>query len=511
VRALSWPSRLAFAVACATLLAGAWAFRRHVVDDTYISLRYADHLASGLGYVFNPGENVEGASNLMWVLVLAAARALGANPLVASQVLGALAALATLFFQLGLSARLSGGRPSAIGPWLTALSAPFALWAVAGLETGAYACALTAATLAAAHDLAAPRAHWRVAILFLIVALLRPEGAMFAGPYLALRLGLAIRGGSPWRDAAVPITIFIGGIAAVTLWRWLTFHALVPNTVLAKVFFASPRPENLGLLYLWRWCATGAGVAVPLALVTLSGRAAGAGGVTALLWAAIALQMAFVVAVGGDWMPAFRFVVPVLPLLHVLAGQGATDLWQRLRPRLAVPAVAPVAATLAAALTLAVHTYAVRRQLQEVEPYVVGLARGHASLGRWLKDAAPPGARLAIADCGAVPYFSELPTLDLLGLTDSFVARNRHRAVAHHVVHELRPELVVLALRYVEGPPALFRGFFKTDGAVVADTAFTRGWLLAGVWPFMPSSYNLYVFARRGVRLRAPPPGALGP
>src|SRR5262245_35206818 len=150
---LSLIGRLAMATASIWLVAQMWTYRHYVVDDAYISFRYAEHVASGLGYVFNRGERVEGASNLLWVLVLAGARRLGAAPSIAAQVLGALAAVATLFFQLSLSARLSGERPSAIGPWLTALSASFALWAVAGLETAAYACVITAATLAASKDL----------------------------------------------------------------------------------------------------------------------------------------------------------------------------------------------------------------------------------------------------------------------------------------------------------------------------------------------------------------------
>src|SRR5207244_12236047 len=40
-------------------------------DDAYISYRYAQNLARGNGLVFNPGERVEGYSNLLHVLLLA--------------------------------------------------------------------------------------------------------------------------------------------------------------------------------------------------------------------------------------------------------------------------------------------------------------------------------------------------------------------------------------------------------------------------------------------------------
>ena len=41
-------------------------------DDAYISFRYAENLVRGEGLVYNPGERVEGYSNLLHVLISAA-------------------------------------------------------------------------------------------------------------------------------------------------------------------------------------------------------------------------------------------------------------------------------------------------------------------------------------------------------------------------------------------------------------------------------------------------------
>ena len=56
-------------------MAGAllWAVARnwdYVVDDVFINLRYARHLLEGEGLVFNPGERVEGYTNITIVLLL---------------------------------------------------------------------------------------------------------------------------------------------------------------------------------------------------------------------------------------------------------------------------------------------------------------------------------------------------------------------------------------------------------------------------------------------------------
>ena len=47
---------------------GAWS----LCNDAFISFRYARNLLEGHGLVFNPGEYVEGYSNFLWVLELAA-------------------------------------------------------------------------------------------------------------------------------------------------------------------------------------------------------------------------------------------------------------------------------------------------------------------------------------------------------------------------------------------------------------------------------------------------------
>ncbi len=46
--------------------------RINVVDDAYISYRYVLNLVDAHQLVFNLGERVEGATNLLWLLVLSA-------------------------------------------------------------------------------------------------------------------------------------------------------------------------------------------------------------------------------------------------------------------------------------------------------------------------------------------------------------------------------------------------------------------------------------------------------
>ena len=53
------------AVACIGLAIGDAGRLAWVCDDAFISYRYAEHLASGMGLVYNTGEAVEGYTNFL--------------------------------------------------------------------------------------------------------------------------------------------------------------------------------------------------------------------------------------------------------------------------------------------------------------------------------------------------------------------------------------------------------------------------------------------------------------
>lgn len=75
---LAWRNRvnlvgvIVVAVAAAMAVRYAW-----ICDDAFISFRYARHLVEGHGLVFNPGERVEGMTNLLWTLGCALGLKLG--------------------------------------------------------------------------------------------------------------------------------------------------------------------------------------------------------------------------------------------------------------------------------------------------------------------------------------------------------------------------------------------------------------------------------------------------
>src|SRR4051812_5043075 len=87
---------LILTLAAAALLLHIAHFYPYVVDDAFISLRYAERFIHGQGLTWNDGERVEGYSNLLWILLVSGLGVLGMDLVDATLLLGILCSLATL-------------------------------------------------------------------------------------------------------------------------------------------------------------------------------------------------------------------------------------------------------------------------------------------------------------------------------------------------------------------------------------------------------------------------------
>jgi len=76
-----------------------------VTDDAFISFVYSRNLAEHGQLVFNLGERVEGYTNFLWTVLLAALLKLGVAPEISARVLGTAFGVATLVVVARLAAR----------------------------------------------------------------------------------------------------------------------------------------------------------------------------------------------------------------------------------------------------------------------------------------------------------------------------------------------------------------------------------------------------------------------
>jgi hypothetical protein len=419
-----------------------------LVDDSFIGFRYAEHLRTSGELVFNPGERVEGFSNLLWTLALAVLGRSGMGVERAAVTLGYFAGLGTvlLVWHLGRSRLGLGSISTWVGAALCAMNVSFSFWAASGLECALFA-GLLASTWAASGAATTPRRAAELGVLGVLLGLTRPEGWVIA---FCLPVALLVRR-APAR-AVVTLGLMVTlSLGLVELWRADYYGSLLPNAVVAKAGFSLPLLGR-GARYLWGFLTDDRF----LLLVPLWwGARRRAPGLLGLLLG----YGLFVLVVGGDGLYRYRFAAHVLPLLALATAVGI-DRVIAVRPRLG-----PLVAGLSVAVVmepLLEREFFARQPLAAVRDWEARWTR----VGRALRSAVPPTALLATNVAGRVPFFSGLPTLDLLGLTDPVIARSPtpdigrgyagHERAAPDYVLSRRPELVYLSV--LDGLPANLLG-----------------------------------------------------
>jgi len=456
---------LAVVIIIAALSAMALYMYRHtgdMADDAMISARYARNLAEGHGLRYNlapaDGPPVEGYSNFLWVLIISGGFYLQILPRLVTAYAGGFFALACCLALFFLVRRITGSLWKATASLLIlASSLPFMLWAVQGLETVMFAAFATAAALFYRHDRPGPLTY----VFALLVCLTRPDGLIVAASVLAGHLF------SPERDhrrlARSAGIFFLLPFLCYTGFRLFYFGQLLPN-----VFYAKTGLGTGGLLAGLSYIRGFGAEHWPVALFFATGVVGLLRSKEFLLKSLPALMVCvlyvlFIVAVGGDFMPDYRFVMHVLPLVVTVAVIGGSALEEEIAKHGRVIVAALVLIALAWNIGLIEHYNredSFRKGWHEKQAVWYGLASS------WLLRHTTTSDTIACGDIGYIGYVTGVDRiLDTNGLVDPYLASLPGAAGLSsdpHYVLDLKPDYIVVIIHYFE------------NNAVIGHSAFDR-------------------------------------
>lgn len=390
-----------------------------MIDDTYISLVYVKNFLHGKGLTFN-GTYVAGYSNFLWVIIISFIGMSGADLLLIAKLLGIACGLGIMLLLPFLSQRYLGNITTGlIAALLLAFASPFIVWSVAGLETTGFALLLLASILL----IIAEEQHGSIAwsgVALLGLALTRPEGIGLVVALQAMRLGwywLARKG--QWeRRAFLGLAAPFVGYAVFVCWHTYYYGYPLPTTVYAKTGdLVDQITKGVAYLSVWfqqnRFVYGLALLGTPFLLIRQPRFA------NVLVAGTIAAYFFFIVASGGDWMPAHRFVIPVLPLIFLMLGQLIVSLsnWlSRLRP------------VVGTALLVSLTFWATNSTWQSSNNeymYLQNIAHSVETtneIGRRVGEIAHSDDTIALIDAGAIPFFTDAHIIDMVGLNDNHIA-----------------------------------------------------------------------------------------
>ena len=476
-------------------------------DDAWISYRYAWNLSHGNGLVFNPGEAVEGFSNLLYVLLLSAVFFVAGDvDIYKVSVALNTAAVATgcWLFWRHVRAEL-GPKPALWAAFFFGLAPMFWLWAASGLETTVVLLFQLGIWFAVERARATPdlRSGLYLALWSAGLIVLRADGFLMP---LAAAVYLMLHGRRRSGLGIVATVVVTQGLLSTFRLHYYGFP--LPNSYYAKI--AGPVLERVAdaLERLGQGVVSSGMLAAVVVVVVALVWAARRRDLASVRFSLIfpCLAVAYWLYIGGDhFFERFLIVLypmgalAVLRLLHQGGVKGPA--WAFVGLLLIGMQLGPLA----------------------IDPrfnYTRSRYDRWVELGTYLGQTYP-GKRLATDASGKIPYFSGLYTIDTLGLNDTHIARvpvhrfrSGHSKFDPQYVLSREPDLITgwiepnLDLKY-----GMDRALYRPAGyrvthlvntrarAAEANIVNTRGKSGRDISLLVASGY------RYGVLVRGPAPG----
>jgi hypothetical protein len=453
---------IAAAIALVALAARVWmsAATHSTVEDCFITLRYAENLASGHGFAYNPPAHVLGTTTPLYTLLMAVAIRLRLDPVLFGKALNILADSGTCYLLARLPARPQIGRPAAglFAALLYALSSTPIATSIGGMETGLVTC--TGMLMISAYVDRRSGLLWpAAAALFL----LRPDGLALI---LVLAIASAIRDRRiPWRPAGLALLIVLPWLIFATAY----FGSPIPVSIIAKTtVYTHAADVGAQKLDQFRRQFAGGPAQIAVTLFALVGawrvlaaailRARGKDDLARPDLSVLAAPLSWLAIYYGA-MLASRVVVfpwyflPPWPLFLALSALGAAAAVGSLAQpvRLHGFAASGPAASLCLALfglALMIHLPAIRADIAGAQLLEDDLRK---PLGLWLRANSRPSDRVMLEPIGTIGYYSQRPILDAIGLVSPEVLPSYKTPDPWaDMARKFKPEWLVLRPREVK-------------------------------------------------------------
>lgn len=430
---------------------------RFVQDDAFITLRYVENFVNGNGLVFNIGEKVEGYTNFLWLLVLSVFAVMGMNMIDISQYVSVGFGVMTLIMtfkistlirlkdeeKTGKKSKLITGNTNSvklldlIPVILTAFVGAFQYWSISGMETSMFTALSFLGIYYYLRDMDKPGIAYNYPLVLFLASLTRPEGMYVFGIIILHKIVMAFRKDKSGaikelfsKDNLITYGVYVLPTILFMLFRLSYYGYPFPNTFYAKTGFSAVYLE-MGWGYFWDF-ASGYllwGIAFITPLILFKRKEIFPQ--VLLLFMLYFLYTVYIISIGGDVLPLYRFFFFVGPLVFILFGKVLTILYFYLKQNItAGKPTGAVAIVLIVTCVYAYYNYS--NQKEEIDQKMQlenGLVGKMKIAGEWFKNKQKEkGAVLNVGatTIGALSYYAGdlVNIIDMLGLTDLEVAHN---------------------------------------------------------------------------------------
>jgi hypothetical protein len=430
-----------------------------LADDQMISMRYAKNFARYGELAWNPGQApTEGFSNPLWVGYMTLWHlapmhdSLRALPL---PITNALLVMFIIYLVFRIGEQIFPDQKSVawVAAILTASYYPMVDWATGGFEVTFISLVFVSISyLWSKPNLDIKKHDPLVAILFSLAILSRLETVVLIGAFALYRISYDGRSlqSTVLRIGALPLlTLF-----TLLISRDLYFGEWVPNTYFLKLSGMSFQGrvaegiQKVGLSMIGH-------MPLYLAIMWIGWLQKNQHRLLKFFTVLVLIQIFYSVAIGGDtWENYYRsnrYISTVMPLGLISISFGLMSLISRMKfPSIALKYC--IMALMVSAVCILPNYGGINRRYMNSS--VFWELANKIKMGVMLKKFAPNNLRVAVIWAGALPYYSDLFAIDLLGKNDKFIAKQptKNRASGHnkwdcdYSIRRLKPDYIASLL-----------------------------------------------------------------
>jgi arabinofuranosyltransferase len=383
-------------------------------DDAYISYRYVKNFLNGEGLVFNSGERVEGYTNFFLIILMIFFGRLGLDYIVISKIIGIASGIGILVLMILWLYKIFKGRPPIMlaiaALWLLVTNGVLAYWSVSGLET-----LLFTALIFWGLYLVSNKNLLFVPIM-VIATLTRPEGGLV---FILILIYLLITKNHRLSEIGKLLLMYIVLLLPQFIFRLYYYHEILPNPFYAKTGWSVEYFQS-GLQYVWLFMKHygfyGALVLLPLVYYKQLPKQ------MRLLLIVVYGYMIYILLVGGDVLHGDRFFVPILAPIYLLLVMTIYKIAEKIfrKRKFYISAVSLVIVLAIGAIDFMVP----QDWIQSIRVSEQLLINKILRRVDYIKKSGAQKATIACTTIGALSYNLDGCIIDMLGLTDSTIAKH---------------------------------------------------------------------------------------
>lgn len=408
-----------------------------MADDALITLRYAQRLLDGFGLTWTEGIPVEGYSNLLWTLLIAAVGKFGFELLSVARVLGVIFGIFNIYLIIDfVRNRFQNTIPILlITLFFYSLSGTVSIWSMAGLEQPlvAFLALWAVVKYFDFRDFNKKSSLWYSSLALGLLCITRPDGIMLSviiGTYHLIANKSELKGAiiQVLKLAVFPSLFYFGQL----IFRIYYYGELVPNTALVKVtpsFFHA----LYGLTYNLKFMKAIFTLIVPVGIMTIFLFKRKNNHIS-LLVSILTIWFLYLVFVGGDIFMAFRHHYYSLVFILLILVNGLNDLFNSnyYKEKKALLLV-----TIVFCSSFYLYQQFENGYFKNIETFT--WTSNQKTLAFALLSTFEEEQPLIAVDvAGSLPYWTKFPSLDMLGLNDYYIARHKPKTMgAGFIGHEL--------------------------------------------------------------------------